>query len=81
LIIQFLDAAGKPVVDATVCVANAPVSFPDIGMMTDDLGQVQLAVTQPGLYGFSVFSNGKPTSIEARLDPSQKQISLHLKSS
>jgi uncharacterized GH25 family protein len=78
LLIQFLDTKGRPLIDATVCVANSPISHPDIGLITDEQGQVQIEIPVAGTYAFSVFWDGKPNVIETHLDTSPKRVVLKL---
>jgi hypothetical protein len=45
-----VDAAGRPVADARVALAAAPVEVPDIAALTDEDGRFSIAVPVTGAY-------------------------------
>lgn len=60
---------GHPVPDATVSVARAPVSMPDLAMITDADGRFAVDIPAPGRYVFSVFVDGRARELARELTP------------
>lgn len=74
--IQYLDAHGQPLADAIVAVTNAPGQIHDMGMMTDDNGNISFSPPEEGQYTFSVSSNGNTQQVSVYLSPGEgsKQV-------
>ncbi len=79
MIIQFVDTHGRPAVDATVCVVDSPQPFPDLGLITDKSGEVEIEIPQTGTYSFAIYVNGQLHRIAAQLNRSDRRLSLTLK--
>jgi hypothetical protein len=76
--IRFLTPSRRPAVDAVVCVAAAPVSHPDIGMITDDEGCISLPVNVPGQYSLIVSTGGDTHRVDVTFHEGQASVEVCL---
>jgi hypothetical protein len=66
-----VDAAGRPVADARVALAAAPVEVPDIAALTGEDGGFSIAVPVTGVY--RVAANGDQGRAEETVDVERGQ--------
>jgi hypothetical protein len=78
VIVQFVDAQGRPIVDATVSVIESPQPIPDLGMLTDDAGEINIDVTAAGTYGFSLYHNGQTHRATSTIHLSDTKVRLRV---
>ncbi len=74
--VAFTDSAGRPLVGAVVSVARAPGEFPDIGMVTDERGEITIATAEPGGFEFVVFRAGTARNVQTRISRTDERIAL-----
>jgi hypothetical protein len=74
--VVFRDSAGRPVVGAVVSIAAAPGEFRDIGMITDDRGEISLAAAGAGDYEFVVFRAGNAQNVRARIVGKNERLTI-----
>jgi hypothetical protein len=51
---RVVDEDGAPVAGASIYIVAAPVSVPDVALLTDDDGRFEIAVPSPGQYRFGI---------------------------
>jgi len=75
VIVAFRDTAGRPVVDAIVSIASAPGEVPDIGMVTDERGEISIPAPCSGDYEFVVFK-GDARNVRARIADGDQRLTV-----
>lgn len=74
--VVFEDSAGRALVDAVVSIASAPGEFRDIGMVTDERGEITLGDPVEGAYDFAVFSAGASHRASIRVTSSDARVTV-----
>jgi uncharacterized surface anchored protein len=74
--VVFQDSAGRPLVGAVVSIAAAPGEFRDIGMITDNHGEISVAAPQAGDYEFVVFRAGNAQNVRARIAGTDERLTI-----
>jgi uncharacterized surface anchored protein len=74
--IHCVDAQHQPLADAIVGIASAPHEVTDIGMITDDNGNVSIEVAAPGEFVFSISHNGRTYHASANLSPGDSATTI-----
>jgi uncharacterized surface anchored protein len=74
--VAFRDSAGRPLAGAVVSVAAAPGEFPDIGMVADDQGEINLTTTGIGDYEFVVFAEGATQHVDTHISGAESHVAL-----
>jgi uncharacterized surface anchored protein len=74
--VAFRDAAGRPVVDAVVSIASAPGEVRDIGMVTDERGEISIPASDPGNYEFVVFTSGDTRNVRAYIAGNDEPLTV-----
>lgn len=69
--IRVVDEAGSPVEEASVVVVSSPVPFPEMAMLTDAAGKLNLFL-RPGHYGLEARTpDGRKGSVEFKVREAQ----------
>jgi hypothetical protein len=76
--VAFQDSAGRPVADAVVSIASAPGEIRDIGMVTDERGEISVAPSGMGTYEFVVFSAGNAQNVRAHIAREDERLTVVL---
>ncbi|HET6735946.1 hypothetical protein [Mycobacterium sp.] len=76
--VAFRDSAGRPVVDAIVSIASAPGEIRDIGMVTDERGEISIATSGMGDYEFVVFRAGNAQNVRTHIAREDERLTLVL---
>lgn len=74
--VAFTDSAGRPVADAVVSIAWAPGEFPDIGMVTDERGEIHVTAAKAGTYEFVVFQAGTAHTVQTRITGANEHVTV-----
>ena len=74
--VVFEDSAGRPLADAVISIASAPGEIRDIGMVTDEHGEIALSDAGEGVYDFAVFSAGTSHQVTARINSSDSRVTV-----
>lgn len=74
--VRFHDLDGRPLAGAVIAIAAAPVEVTDIGMVADGDGVIELAVSHPGRYEFSVHDGTFVRRAVADLAPTTMRVDL-----
>ncbi len=75
-----LDDQGKPVREARVAFASAPVAIPDIAALTNDEGAFTLSAPVPGRYAVQVAADGfAAASAEAIVGNTAAKLTVRLR--
>jgi uncharacterized surface anchored protein len=76
--VAFRDSAGRPVADAIVSIASAPGEIRDIGMVTDERGEISIATSGMGAYEFVVFRAGNAQNVRAHIARDDERLTVVL---
>lgn len=76
--IVVLDEGGHPVVDAVVALARSSVPFPEIALLTDDKGAVELQLP-PGVFAFRARGPGDTAGDTEVTSPGPTESVVRLK--
>ena len=74
--VAFTDSAGRPVAGAVVSIAWAPGEFPDIGMVTDERGEIDVTAAEAGTYEFVVFRAGTAYTVQTRITGPDERVTV-----
>ena len=74
--IHCVNAQHQPLADAIVGIASAPHEVTDIGMVTDNNGDVSIDVQAPGEFVFSINHGGRQYHASANLSPGDSAATL-----
>jgi uncharacterized surface anchored protein len=74
--VAFQDTAGRPVTDAIISIASAPGEVRDIGMVTDERGEISIPASGSGNYEFVVFKSGKARNVRARIAGGDERLTV-----
>jgi hypothetical protein len=78
VIVRFADGQGRPVVGATVCVSASPEPHPDLAMLTDSKGEIDLDLTAAGTYGFVLYRNGQAIQVTTHIRSPDQLVALRI---
>jgi hypothetical protein len=67
--LQLLRADGSPAAEALVAIAEAPVSMPDLAMVTDAEGRISMWPPVAGRFTLSVWIDGSEHRLPCELAP------------
>ena len=74
--VVFEDSAGRPLADAVVSITSAPGEIRDIGMVTDEHGEIAFGDAGDGVYDFAVFAAGTSHRVSARITGSDSRVTV-----
>jgi len=78
VIVRFADGQGRPLVGAIVCLSNSPEPHPDLAMLTDSKGEIDLNLTAPGTYGFVLYRNGQARQVTTHIRSPDQLVALRI---
>ncbi len=77
--VAFHNLAGRPLAGAVVSIVAAPGEFPDIGMITDDRGEVRITPNGFGDYEFCVFADGGAHNVLAHIPEGVRTVTVEVR--
>ena len=78
MIVRFADGQDRPLVGAIVSVSASPEPHPDLAMLTDSKGEIDLDLTAPGTYGFVLYRNGQALQVTTHIRSPDQFVALRI---
>jgi hypothetical protein len=67
MIVTIVNSSGQPIQNAVVSLVDSPLPHPDIGMITNDKGEIVVDIPVSGKYQFAIFDQNNTLHAGANL--------------